>query len=262
MNLADWPSLPPPPAAAAPRRRRWGAAILVVLLAAGSLSALVAATQAGKGEYVFARTRAGGSPYRWSSCATIHYVVNLDGAPPSALGDVRQAAARVAAASGTPWVYDGTSSTTVEDMVATLFQVNGSGERWLPVLVSWAPQREFDDLLNTEDPGALAFAHAEPGDGADFATYESGVVVVDAGAEIPPGFTARDSLGPVLMHEFGHIMGLGHVASGRELMWSPDAKGASGFADPGQTDWGPGDLEGLKLLGRNGAACTSASPST
>jgi hypothetical protein len=44
----------------------------------------------------------------------------------------------------------------------------------------------------------------------------------------------------VLLHELGHVMGLGHVPAIGELMQA---------AGGGVTDLGPGDLEGLRRLG-------------
>ena len=45
----------------------------------------------------------------------------------------------------------------------------------------------------------------------------------------------------VLLHEFGHVFGLAHVHSDRELMNEDNV---------GLTHFGPGDLEGLRLLGQ------------
>ncbi len=45
----------------------------------------------------------------------------------------------------------------------------------------------------------------------------------------------------VLLHEFGHVLGLGHVGSSRELMYHRNI---------GRTSFGAGDLEGLRRLGQ------------
>jgi len=45
----------------------------------------------------------------------------------------------------------------------------------------------------------------------------------------------------VILHEFGHVLGLAHVDSPGELMYVHNV---------GRTTYGPGDVEGLRLLGR------------
>ena len=45
----------------------------------------------------------------------------------------------------------------------------------------------------------------------------------------------------MLLHEFGHVIGLDHVDSPRELMHE---------GNNDLTSFGPGDLEGLRLLGK------------
>jgi hypothetical protein len=45
----------------------------------------------------------------------------------------------------------------------------------------------------------------------------------------------------VLLHEFGHVFGLGHVDSSGELMYHDNI---------GRTSFGAGDLAGLRLLGQ------------
>ena len=46
----------------------------------------------------------------------------------------------------------------------------------------------------------------------------------------------------MLQHELSHVMGIGHVQKWGELM-QPSGGGV--------TDYGPGDLAGLRLLGRS-----------
>ena len=47
----------------------------------------------------------------------------------------------------------------------------------------------------------------------------------------------------MILHELGHLMGLGHVRTRGELMHP---------AGGGVVDFGPGDLEGLRQLGADG----------
>jgi len=66
----------------------------------------------------------------------------------------------------------------------------------------------------------------------------------------PPGFAEPGDQGPVVLHELGHVMGLGHAKQDGELM-QPSGGGVTGF--------GPGDLEGLRELGRS-AGCLITPP--
>jgi hypothetical protein len=88
-----------------------------------------------------------------------------------------------------------------------------------------------------------------PGGGG---VYVSGWIVINAEQIGPSGFDFPDDHGPVLQHEFGHVVGLGHTSEWGELMNSSGG---------GMTDWGPGDLEGLTKLGRDeGCLRTPAVP--
>jgi len=207
----------------------------------------------GHGPHRFLEVLPDGTPYRWDPCEPIHYQVNLTGAPQGALSDVRGAVQRVSDATGISFVYDGTTERTVDYQMARWFEYTPGGSHWLPLLVAWVPQDRFRFLVGRE---AVAFGEPLLGQGEVAHEYVSGVIAVDAGERLPPGFTERFSEGVVLMHELGHVMGLAHVGSGHEIMWSPDVKGASRYADPFQSSWGPGDLEGLELLGRDAGCLT------
>ena len=221
----------------------------------GMLASVVAVgwPSAPSGEYRFLQRSASGAPDRWNPCQPIHYVVNLAAAPSGAMADVREAVLRVAEATGISFVSDGTTQRTADQQVGTAFQTAMPGQpRWLPLLIAWVPHEHFDFLVDT--PQAVAFGTPYNGDGSLADEYVSGVVAVDAGQRLASGFSQRYSLGVVLMHELGHVMGLAHVPSGHEIMYSPSVRGASLTPDLTETDWGPGDLAGLKLLGRN-AGC-------
>jgi hypothetical protein len=243
-----------------PRRRRTGLVVVAILLAAaliasaiGSIGGIAARTLSpdADGHFRFLRETPDGRPFRWDPCQAIHYEVNVVDAPSAALADVREAIARVADASGYRFVFDGTTTRTADQQIGRVFQTGGTETRWLPVLITWAPHAHFDYLAETRR--AAAFALPRVGDGEDHETYESGLVVIDAGERLPTGFSGRYSEGVVLMHELGHVMGLGHVGDGGELMWSPNVSGAERVPDLRLADWGPGDRRGLEILGGRGA---------
>jgi hypothetical protein len=231
------------------------ALVLVGLLVSSQIGTGVLSRTRVRGDHAFLTTLSDG-PIRWNPCQPIHYEVNATDAPPTAMDDVREAVHRVSEATGIRFVEDGTTSRTVDQQVGAGFLSTLPGSpRYLPLLIDWVPHEHF--LSMVDDPKAEAFGMPWPGHGNLAHEYVSGVVAMDAGGEVPSGFGERYSEGVVLMHELAHVMGLAHVASPHELMWSPEVAGSSSFPDVLQTDWGPGDLEGLRALGRD-AGCLPA----
>jgi len=248
------PDLFIPPIPPARVRSRWlhGGRLLALVLA-GLMVAGPVAVAVGHDrpeEYAFIAS-SDGHPYRWNPCAPIHYVVNFQNAPPGALQDVKVAAARVKAATGIDLVYDGpTDEPPSRDRDA--YEPDRYGERWAPVLISWVSVVPGDDSQWSR-PG-LQFAGLSTPLPALRSTgvYVSGWIVINAEQIGPSGFDFPDDEGPVLQHEFGHVIGLGHTSEWGELMNSGGG---------GMTDWGRGDLEGLTKLGRDeGCLRTPAVP--
>lgn len=204
------------------------------------------------GAFRFFSTHGDGTPFRWDPCGSIHFVVNPAGGPPAGVTDAREAVRRISEASGMPWIYGGTSAVTPEDQLQSFFRPPPAGQEWPPVLIAFVDRSRFSSLLATFGGGSpqhvLAFGLPTPGYEALSDRYVSGEVVVNASQDMTPGFGTRYSLGVVLMHELGHVMGLAHVTDPRELMFS-----GPGVVPP-QTDWGPGDLLGLQQVGR-GSSC-------
>jgi hypothetical protein len=267
--------LPPPPgiavpprpdlsAAAPPRSRRRWAVLALVLIAVLVMAQVGLATWLADGAGTEPTTVAepegdhaflsGGpvDPYRWNPCEPIRYEVNLANAPPGAIDDVREAVEHVSAATGIEFVEVGTTTRTVDQQMGRAFQSRIPGEeRFYPVLIEWVEHEHFDFVADTRR--AAAFGIPSTGFGELARTYVSGAIAMDAGETLPPGFGQRYSRGVILMHEFGHVMGLGHVGSTEEIMWSPDESDER-FPNLFQSDWGPGDLQGLAALGRD-AGC-------
>ena len=243
--------LPPPPFVPARRGHGWA----VALIAIGLLGALLGtALLTGReldlasrsaGEYRFLQTLADGSPLRWNPCQPIHYAVNLTRAPAGALDDVRQAVSRISDASGIDFLFDGETQTTAQEQVEGDFR-DASG-RWQPLLIVWT---DGDYLRSLSDqPGLLGLGMPKQGEGTDGKEYVSGVVIVNADADIPAGFGFRYSLGPVLLHELGHVMGLGHVVTSNRQIMSVGEN-----VDFSTNALQAGDRHGLQLVGR-GAGC-------
>lgn len=251
----DLPSATPPPGG----RRRWPVVVALAVVSLMVVGQVGVATWLGErepvhGEHAFLE-RSPSGPVRWNPCQPIEYEVNLENATAGAMDDVREAIHRVSEATGIQFEEVGTTVRTVDMQMGRAFQSRIPGEdRFLPLLIEWVPHEHFDFVADTHKAAAFGLPYRGFGDLSR--EWVSGVIAMDAGEPLPAGFGERYSRGVILMHELGHVMGLAHVGAPDELMWSPDAS-QDPVPDLSQSDWGPGDLEGLRALGRN-AGCLPA----
>jgi hypothetical protein len=199
---------------------------------------------------------AGGIP-RWNPCAPIRYVTNLSGAGyPGALADVEFAVDEVSRASGLTFRYDGEVGTHVSRQYGN-YQVGGA---FPPVLIAWARRSETDAYADISTPGAtLAATHIwfRTGTATGSPVIVGGNVAVEpdalASSRVVPGSGVR-SVGVVVMHELGHLVGLDHVSDTLMIM----APAISQYRT-----WGAGDQTGLRVVGAgHGCLPAPASPST
>lgn len=223
----------PPGEAWRPRRRmRWwkpwaALGAFVVLVSLG------ASTKGPDPAYAFQR-HDGDVPVRYSSCRTIPVEIYPAGGPPDAERLVREAVGRIRSATGLDLVVTGV--------------FGGHAPNWNfktdallpddPVSVSWQDGTSLERM--TDDTAGLGGSPAvtAPGGGR---RLTSGAIALSREyyAELARDGDHDEALA-VLLHEFGHVVGLTHVDSDRELMFHDNI---------GQTTFGPGDLEGLRLAG-------------
>jgi hypothetical protein len=159
------------------------------------------------------------------------------------LADVQEAVRRISAATGIVFVDDG-----VTDELPTRERAPSHTARyggvWSPILIAWVAPDQTDIPFGHEGHDAAAVARPLfPGSGKEI--YVSGWVAVNLDDPNPPGWTYPGDQGPTILLELGHVMGLDHVPDEGELMQP---------AGGGMTDLGPGDRQGLRLLGRR-AGC-------
>ncbi|MGH9123930.1 MAG: hypothetical protein ACRDZ8_04280 [Acidimicrobiales bacterium] len=191
-------------------------------------------------------------PIRWNPCAPIHYVVNPSNANATELNDVTQAVAQVSQATGIQFIYDGT--TTADSQSWQPYQPTAYPGRWAPVLIQWQHFGVQANIIQTAGDGLPI---------EDAGVYVSGIMGMNLDAHlqnnvpVPDGFGSGVTWGRVLLHELGHVVGLGHVTGVTEIMHEPVTEETSPTSA-----YGFGDLSGLRLLGRSQGCLTTPAPSS
>jgi hypothetical protein len=169
-------------------------------------------------------------PAHWTTCS-IGYRVNPRRMPAHGLADLREAMRRVTQVSGVRFRRKGTTS---------LVPYAGDGRAGSNrITVAWATMRQTRGLLH---PGVAGVGGTRHQGGRIFTGFLVLNTAFSKGA--PAGFGQGVPHGLVLMHELGHVLGLGHPRNRHQIM-------TPGAPQPASV-WGAGDLRGLRALGRAG----------
>lgn len=184
------------------------------------------------GDFAFAMTQPGSTdPVGWDPCETIRYAVNPDGEPAGGRDLVERALERVSAVTGLAFEDVGDT-----DRRPFTGEVAAFGAR--PVVIGWADDSEVPELGG--QVVGLGGGSASD-DGSQDSYYVTGGVVLDTDAFTQATIAQSPRVMEALVvHEVAHLVGLGHVNEPMELMFA---------SNDGQTEFGPGDLTGLALLG-------------
>lgn len=194
----------------------------------------------GEGDFTFIEAEPDGDPAAWDPCDPIRYVVNSRRAPDGAMGILAEAIDRVMEATGLVFVAEGATDepAPVTDDGRPLSDPARYGEGVSPVLITWTDSMEDPDL---EDAAGLALPISQVSASGEY-VYVTGYIEMagDYAQGLIDQGRSDDVLG-VMMHELGHLVGLGHVRDPAQVMTDDPASTPS--------EWGVGDLQGLHRVG-------------
>ena len=207
--------------------------------AAGRVLPAVAVTT--QGEHAFLHTDPMGNPVGYDPCRQVRYVIRDEGMPQSGQALIDEAIGVVSRASGLSFEYAGTTD-EAPAVDRALIQEDRYGDGWAPLLIAWSDESQLPELEG--EVAGMGGSAAVPGASGTGQWLVAGRVVLDTKdiAEMltrPNGFAQARA---ILVHELGHVLGLDHVTDPGELMHPISSYGI---------DLGPGDLQGLALLGRS-----------
>jgi len=189
--------------------------------------------------YLFA-----GEESRWNPCKRIGYRLNLANAPRGTVDEVKTAFRRVKAESGLRFVYRGTTGILPGAQRPRAY-ANGTD-----IVLAWTTPGKSSYLPK----GAAAFAGASAYDatGSDgdhvwglsegYAVFNQSIYrEMAAGFSQGPEFGHQGTRGQLLMHELGHVVGLGHAEHPEQIMFPSTSRKKATFR--------AGDVTGLSVVG-------------
>lgn len=193
----------------------------------------------GQGGFTFLESHPDGSPVTFDPCRPVHFVVRPDHEPTggrtllvSTLGDV-------SAATGLQFIDDGATDEVPSGDAREPYQRERYGDRWAPVLVSWSSPAESPELADGVLGRAGPYAF---GPNSDDVRFVSGTALFDGPALEAQLRSGQDNQArAVLLHELGHLVGLGHVTDPFQVMFDTNAYPLPTYR--------AGDLRGLEKLG-------------
>ena len=173
---------------------------------------------------------------RWDSCRAVTWTFNGNRAPRRGLRQVKAAVRRIHAATGIEFDYVGRS-----DRKANPY---GDGVPGARVIIGWRGARAFRQYVGSPQVVGLAgqrfvSGYRDAGGRVDRTTQAG--VILNAGHRLGSGFGRGATWGEVIVHELGHVMGLGHAPARKQVMYSS----TTGY----NAKLGAGDLTGLRQLG-------------
>ena len=170
---------------------------------------------------------------RFDPCLPMYYRISWVGSPPDAIPDIHRAFAELSRATGLHVTFIGLYREPPEwdEGVGVRDALEGGAV----IDVAWT-QRGFGERW------AERYGHARAVPDRRERSLGGGFLLFNEDVHLRGGFGRGRTWGDVLLHQLGHLVGLGDVESRGEAMHPGLSRGPA--------RWGPGDLEGLRRLGR------------
>ena len=212
-------------------------------------------------DYTFLFVKEGGCrPVRFNPCEPIRYALNRRLATDAHVADLTEALAKLAAATGLE--FQRVADTNEDPRVPPRPRRQPDGTlAWPPVVIGWAHLGTGDSLRGRNDqradPAVVVGGGGRPEIVNEVIVTGNLVLNLDAVTDtdtrtpVPHGFGTGVNWGRIIMHELAHVIGLGHVESRTSIM-----NEALTQQTLSSSEWGVGDLIGLRQLGREGGCVT------
>ncbi|MDP1804742.1 MAG: hypothetical protein Q8K72_06215 [Acidimicrobiales bacterium] len=212
-------------------------------------------------DYTFLFVKEGGcQPVRFNPCQPVRYALNRRLATDAHVADLTEALAKLAAATGLE--FQRVADTDEDPRLPPRPRRQADGTfAWAPVVIGWSRLGTGDSLRGRNDqradPAVVVGGGGRPEIVNEVIVTGNLVLNLDAVTDtdtrtpVPHGFGTGVNWGRIILHELAHVIGLGHVESRTSIM-----NEALTQQTLSSSEWGVGDLIGLRQLGREGGCVT------